>query len=140
MTADYLIQGDGGARGNPGPAGAGAVVKDGQGNVVGEVSEFLGHATNNVAEYTALIRAFELLLSKLGAKTKETRLAVEMDSKLVIEQMKGAWKVKHPNMKPLALRASELASTFKSVSFNHIPREKNGHADRLANNAMDRGE
>jgi ribonuclease HI len=139
MITDYLIQGDGGARGNPGPAGAGAVVKDAHGKVVGEVSEFLGHTTNNVAEYTALVRAFELLLKKLGVGAKDASVAVEMDSKLVIEQMKGSWKVKHPNMKPLARLAGELASQFKSVSFAHIPREKNGHADQLANDAMDRG-
>jgi ribonuclease HI len=135
----FLIQADGGARGNPGPAGSGAGVWDEHRKIVGDVSLFLGHTTNNVAEYTALIGAFELLESELGAKTKEADVAVEMDSKLVIEQMKGAWKVKHPNMKPLQHRAAELASQFKSVSFQHIPREKNGYADRLANEAMDRG-
>lgn len=136
----FLIQADGGARGNPGPAGAGAVVKDADGKVIGEVAEFLGHATNNVAEYTALVSAFALLLGELGGGAKDARVAVEMDSKLVIEQMKGAWKVKHPNMKPLQARAAEFARQFHSVSFTHIPREKNGHADRLANEAMDRGE
>jgi ribonuclease HI len=135
----FTIQADGGARGNPGPAGSGAVVWDEKKKVVGEVSLFLGHTTNNVAEYTALIGAFELLHAEFGTKSKEASVAVEMDSKLVIEQMKGAWKVKHPNMKPLQRRAGELASGFKSVSFTHIPREKNSYADRLANEAMDRG-
>jgi ribonuclease HI len=135
----FTIQADGGARGNPGPAGSGAVVRDETGEVVGEVSEFLGHATNNVAEYTALIAAFELLCAQLEEKAAEADIAVEMDSKLVIEQMKGAWKVKHPNMKPLQRRAASLASGFHSVSFMHIPREKNTYADRLANRAMDRG-
>jgi len=136
----FTIQADGGARGNPGPAGSGAVVRDESGKTVGEVAEFLGHTTNNVAEYTALVRALELLSSLLGPDAvKETHVAVEMDSKLVIEQMKGAWKIKHPNMKPLAARAAELCRQFASVSFTHIPREKNGAADALANKAMDRG-
>ena len=135
----FLIQADGGSRGNPGPAGSGAVVWDEKKEVVGEVALFLGHTTNNVAEYTALIGAFELIDAEYGAKAKDAEVYVEMDSKLVIEQMKGAWKVKHPNMKPLHRRASELASQFKQVRFTHIPREKNGYADRLANDAMDRG-
>jgi len=136
----FLIQADGGARGNPGPAGSGAVIRDASGKTVGEVAEFLGHATNNVAEYTALVRALELLASMLGPDAvKETQVAVEMDSKLVIEQMKGAWKIKHPNMKPLAARAAELCRQFASVSFTHIPRARNAAADALANAAMDRG-
>ena len=135
----YLIQADGGARGNPGPAGSGAVIYDESREVVGEVSQFLGHATNNVAEYTAIVSALELLLSIVGSEAKQTHVAVEMDSKLVIEQMKGVWKIKHPNMKPLAARAAELSRAFASVSYQHIPREKNGAADALANKAMDRG-
>jgi probable phosphoglycerate mutase len=135
----FTIQADGGARGNPGPAGSGAVVRDERGQTVGEVSEFLGHATNNVAEYTALVAALELLSAQLGTATRDAQVAVEMDSKLVIEQMKGVWKVKHPNMKPLHARAAMLCRQFGSVSFAHIPREKNGVADALANAAMDRG-
>lgn len=135
----WIIQADGGSRGNPGPGGSGAVIFDEKKKVVGEVSLFLGHTTNNIAEYTALIGAFELLEAQFGSNIKEAAVVVEMDSKLVIEQMKGAWKVKHPNMKPLQRRAAELASKFKSVSFAHIPREKNAYADRLANDAMDRG-
>lgn len=136
----FLIQADGGARGNPGPAGSGAVVRDASGKTLIEVAHFLGHATNNVAEYTALVLALEGLAAMLGPdEVKETQVAVEMDSKLVVEQMKGAWKIKHPNMKPLAARAAELCRQFASVSFTHIPRERNGAADALANLAMDRG-
>lgn len=135
----YRIEADGGARGNPGPAGSGAVVRDAQGKVVAEVSEFIGHTTNNVAEYTALVRALEALAKMLGASASEASVAVYMDSKLVIEQMKGKWKVKHPNMKPLHAQADTLARKFASVSFSHIPREENGAADALANAAMDRG-
>jgi ribonuclease HI len=135
----FTIHADGGSRGNPGPSGAGAVVKDTSGKIVAEISEFLGHATNNIAEYTALVSAFEALIAQLEKKSKSSEVKVFMDSKLVIEQMKGAWKVKHPNMKPLQARAAALAKSFKSVSFAHIPREENGEADALANEAMDRG-
>ena len=136
----FTIHADGGARGNPGPAGAGAVVRDEAGKTVASISEFLGHATNNVAEYTALISAFDALLAELQENAHSANVDVFMDSKLVIEQMKGAWKVKHTNMKPLQARAASLARQFGSVSFTHIPREKNGDADALANEAMDRGE
>jgi ribonuclease HI len=135
----FFIQADGGARGNPGPAGSGAVVKDERGAVVAEIAEFLGHATNNVAEYPALIRGLEAVAEHVGADAGQTDVAVEMDSKLAIEQMKGTWKVRHPNMKPLAAKAAELCRSFRSVSFAHIPREKNAYADMLANRAMDRG-
>lgn len=136
----FYIQADGGARGNPGPAGSGAVVRDADGAVVLEVSEFIGHATNNVAEYNAVIRALEGLLEVLGGSAaKKASVSVEMDSKLVVEQMEGRWKVKHPNMKPLAAKAAVLGVAFGSVTYAHIPREKNAYADRLANEAMDRG-
>jgi ribonuclease HI len=133
----YTIQADGGARGNPGPAGAGAVVRDETGKVVAEVAEFLGHATNNVAEYTAIVRGLGALADIVSEIVGETEVAVEMDSLLVVEQMKGVWKIKHPGLKPLAAEAKELCERFKSVSFKHIPREKNGYADALANRAMD---
>jgi ribonuclease HI len=136
----FTITADGGARGNPGPAGSGAVVKDEHQKIVAEISRFLGHTTNNVAEYTALVAAFEALSTKLGPEqSREAIVNVFMDSKLIIEQMKGKWKVKHPNMKPLHARASTLAKNFKTVTFAHIPREENGEADALANEAMDRG-
>lgn len=135
----FTIQADGGARGNPGPAGAGAVVRNATGEIVLEVSEFLGHATNNIAEYTAIMAALEGLAAQLGSDTKNAMVKVEMDSKLVVEQMKGNYKIKHPNLKPLAARVLSLVDMFKAVSFTHIPREKNKAADALANRAMDRG-
>jgi probable phosphoglycerate mutase len=135
----FTIHADGGARGNPGPAGSGAVIRNDKKKVIGEVSEFLGHATNNVAEYTAILRGLELLLTKLGADAQGAEVDVEMDSKLVVEQMKGNYKIKHPNLKPLALGVKNLLPKFKQVTFTHIPREKNKDADRLANKAMDRG-
>lgn len=134
----FTIYADGGARGNPGPAGAGAVVKDEKGKVVAEVAEYLGHATNNFAEYTAIIRGLEALSESLGTKVGETSVSVKMDSQLVVRQMLGEYKIKHPTLRPLAARAKELAHSFKSVSFTHIPREENYEADALANDAMDR--
>ena len=136
----FTIFADGGARGNPGPSGAGAVVRDEHGKTVGTVSKFLGHQTNNYAEYEAVIGAFELLLELVPAKfRKETNIRVKMDSMLVVKQMQGEWKVKHPNMKPQHARLRVLEQQFGDVSFQHIYREENGDADKLANDAMDKG-
>lgn len=139
VTADpdrgrrVVVQADGGSRGNPGPAGYGAVVFAADGStVLAERAAAIGRATNNVAEYSGLIAGLEAAL-ELGAGA----VAVQMDSKLVIEQMSGRWKVKHPDMKPLAGRAAALAARFAEATFTWIPRERNAHADRLANEAMD---
>ncbi len=126
------MQADGGSRGNPGPAGYGAVVFDPSGAVLAERAAAIGRATNNVAEYSGLIAGLEAALD-LGA----TDVTVRMDSKLVVEQMSGRWKVKHPDMKPLALAASRLVNRFDAVAFEWVPRARNKHADRLANEAMD---
>ena len=133
----FTIHADGGARGNPGPAGAGAVVRDGKGRTLAEVSQYLGETTNNVAEYTAIIRGLEALAYHLGERAKKADVAVSMDSELVVRQMKGEYKVKHPNLVPLSQKARLLVMKFHSVSFTHIPREKNTDADALANAAMD---
>ena len=127
-----VVQADGGSRGNPGPAGYGAVVFDDQGAVLAERAASIGRATNNVAEYGGLIAGLEAAL-ELGAVT----VAVQMDSKLVVEQMSGRWKVKHPDIKPLASRAAGLVAQFERVTFDWLPRARNAHADRLANEAMD---
>jgi probable phosphoglycerate mutase len=126
------IEADGGSRGNPGPAGYGAVVLSPAGEVLAEAAEAIGRATNNVAEYRGLIAGLDAALA-LGA----TQVDVRMDSKLVVEQMSGRWQIKHPDMKPLALQAKSLVRQFDKVSFAWIPRERNKHADRLANEAMD---
>jgi ribonuclease HI len=136
----FTIFADGGARGNPGPSGAGAVVRDEKGKTVGTVSKFLGHQTNNFAEYEAVISAFEILEKLVPqAKRKGAEVVVKMDSMLVVKQMMGEWKVKHPNMKPQHARLRALEEKFGKVSFAHIYREENGDADALANEAMDRG-
>lgn len=128
-----VIEADGGSRGNPGPAGYGAVVLDpATGELLAERSGELGIATNNVAEYSGLIAGLEAARS-LGAHEVDVR----MDSKLVIEQMAGRWQVKHPAMKPLAAKATELVREFDKVRFGWIPRAQNSAADRLANLAMD---
>ncbi|MEV0002979.1 bifunctional RNase H/acid phosphatase [Micromonospora sp. NPDC050980] len=128
-----VIEADGGSRGNPGPAGYGAVVRDPEtGEVLAERSAGIGTATNNVAEYRGLIAGLEAA-AELGAAEVEAR----MDSKLVVEQMCGRWQIKHPGLRPLAAQAAELVGRFAAVRFTWIPRERNKHADALANAAMD---
>lgn len=129
-----LVEADGGSRGNPGLAGYGAVVfAPDHETVLGEACEAIGHATNNVAEYRGLIAGLAEA-ARLGA----TEVSVSMDSKLVVEQMSGRWKVKHPDLITLYQQAVTAAMQFESVSYRWIPRERNKHADRLANEAMDR--
>ncbi|GAB3157152.1 bifunctional RNase H/acid phosphatase [Micromonospora sonneratiae] len=128
-----VIEADGGARGNPGPAGYGAVVRDaGSGEVLAERSESIGVATNNVAEYRGLIAGLEA-----AAEVGAAEVNVRMDSKLVVEQMSGRWQIKNPGLRPLAAQAAGLVRRFDSVTFGWIPRERNRHADALANAAMD---
>lgn len=136
----FTLYADGGARGNPGPAGAGAVAFDAIGKRVVEVSDYLGTTTNNVAEYEALLRGLTALHAEIGNQIKDSEVTVRMDSKLVIEQLRGAYRVKHPNLIPLYLEVRNmLARSFGKVSFEHIPRERNTDADLLANQAMDKG-
>ena len=128
-----IIEADGGSRGNPGLSGAGAVVIDAaSGNILREISEAVGIATNNVAEYSALIFALEAA-SEIDPAAE---ILVRMDSKLVVEQMSGRWKIKHPDMLSLGARVQQLISG-KNVEFVWIPREQNVLADALANKAMD---
>jgi broad specificity phosphatase PhoE/ribonuclease HI len=127
-----IVEADGGSRGNPGPAGYGAVVMDPSGQVLAERAEGIGVTTNNVAEYQGLIAGLRAA-ADLGAEIVDVR----MDSKLVVEQMSGRWKIKHPAMQPLALEAQRIARGFARITYQWIPRERNKHADRLANEAMD---
>jgi len=127
-----ILYADGAARGNPGPAGAGAVLLDEEGNVVAELTLALGRATNNVAEYSALILGLE------EARRRRARAVdVRMDSLLVVQQMRGRWKIKHPGLKPLAVRAGELLASFPEREIRHVPREQNLLADALSNRAID---
>ncbi|MFD3937467.1 bifunctional RNase H/acid phosphatase [Streptomyces sp. NPDC058611] len=130
-----VVEADGGSRGNPGPAGYGAVVLDpATGETLAERAESIGVATNNVAEYRGLIAGLRAA-RELAA---DAQVLVRMDSKLVVEQMSGRWKIKHPDMKPLAAEAAKILPRAQ-VTYEWIPREQNKHADRLANEAMDAG-
>ncbi|MCC0098439.1 bifunctional RNase H/acid phosphatase [Streptomyces flavotricini] len=131
----FVVEADGGSRGNPGPAGYGAVVLDpATGETLAERAEYIGVATNNVAEYKGLIAG----LKAARELSPDAVVQVRMDSKLVVEQMSGRWKIKHPDMKPLAAEAAKILPRAQ-VTYEWIPRERNKHADRLANEAMDAG-
>lgn len=136
----FFIHADGGARGNPGPAGAGAVIRDELGNIIGSVSDYLGRQTNNFAEYEAVLRAFDRLRTLVPPKGRAaTAVIVKMDSELVVKQMKGIYKVRHPVLKEKQAELARRCSAFGPVTFLHVPRAENSDADALANAAMDRG-
>lgn len=127
---------DGGSRGNPGPSGAGAVIYKGK-KKIAEVSEYLGVKTNNWAEYEALILALEAARSAVGSPVPAT--VVRMDSELIVRQMQGRYKVKHPDLKAKHAKVKEIiTASFPHITFAHVPREGNTEADALANDAMDR--
>ncbi|HJP72423.1 MAG TPA: ribonuclease HI family protein [Candidatus Limnocylindria bacterium] len=127
-----LIHTDGAARGNPGPAGAGAILRDADGAVVAEIAKGLGRATNNVAEWTAVRLALEEAC-RLGA----THVDLRMDSQLVARQITGMYRVKHPDLKPIHSAVMELLRGFDGYTVGHVPRELNKDADRLSNVAID---
>jgi ribonuclease HI len=132
---NYLVaHSDGGARGNPGPAGYGVVIEDQAGRKVAQLSEYLGHQTNNFAEYQGLIAALEYAI-KHGPKA----LKLISDSELLVRQIKGIYKVKNPTLQDLHARAKELIAQLEWFSIGHALREHNQEADRLANEAMDKG-
>ncbi|MET9193243.1 bifunctional RNase H/acid phosphatase [Streptomyces olivaceus] len=132
---EYVVEADGGSRGNPGPAGYGAVVLDAAtGETLVEAAEYLGVVTNNVAEYRGLLAG----LRAARELDPDAGVHVRMDSKLVVEQMSGRWKIKHPDMKPLATEAARVFPPGR-VTYEWIPRAQNKHADRLANEAMEAG-
>ncbi|WP_405873407.1 bifunctional RNase H/acid phosphatase [Streptomyces sp. NBC_00005] len=132
---EFIVEADGGSRGNPGPAGYGSVVLDATtGETLVEAAEYIGVATNNVAEYRGLLAG----LRAAHELDPSAKVHVRMDSKLVVEQMSGRWKIKHPDMKPLATQAARVLPADQ-VTYEWIPREQNKHADRLANEAMDAG-
>jgi ribonuclease HI len=133
-TESLVVHTDGAARGNPGPAGAGAVVATRDGDILAEIAEHLGEATNNVAEYTAAILGLERAAA-LGAKTVELRT----DSQLLVHQLSGRYRVKAPHLQPLHRRVTELVRSFDRVRFVHVPRSMNAEADRLANLGVDLG-
>jgi ribonuclease HI len=133
LVKDAVLWTDGAARGNPGPAGIGAILKSEAGEVLYTGSEFLGHTTNNVAEYRALI------LGLAGALQQGIeRIEVRADSELLIKQLKGEYRVKNAGLRPLFVEAKRLLSRFESAKLTHIRRELNGEADKLANQGIDK--
>jgi ribonuclease HI len=129
---NFSLFSDGGSRGNPGPAGAGFALFDEKNTEIFAGKKFLGIATNNVAEYNALILGIEKAI-EMGGKN----LSCFLDSELIVKQLNGEYRVKHPDMKPLFAQVQTLKNHFQSVSFTHVRREKNKRADELANHAMD---
>ncbi len=124
---------DGGSRGNPGPAGYGVHIEQDDGSIV-ELKEYLGHQTNNVAEYSGLLAAL-----RWAAEHGVSRLLIRSDSELLVKQMRGEYRVKNPGLHPLYDEAQSLISRIGKVTIEHVPRELNADADRLANEAMDEG-
>lgn len=135
-----IIHTDGGARGNPGPAGIGVVIENEKGEKLAELSEYIGETTNNVAEYEALIRGLQKAKELLGARLYEAEVEVRMDSELVVRQLEGAYKVRDAGMRERFERVMSLRfEDFPSISFRHVRREQNAHADELVNRAIDLG-
>lgn len=134
MTSSHTAHVDGGARGNPGPAGYGVVITDPQGKKLAEISQYLGHATNNYAEYNGLLAALRYAIAQ-----KIQSLKIISDSELMVRQMKGVYKVRHPELRKLYDEAQHLTAQIEHVEIRHALREHNQNADRLANQAMDRG-
>ena len=136
LEQKLIIFTDGGARGNPGPAGIGAVfyVEDSSGSQVrtGEIKKYIGEATNNFAEYTALITALEG-----AAQYGHKRVECFLDSELVVKQLTGKYKIREGTLKPLAAKVLALTNKFEQINFTHVPREKNHEADKLVNQAID---
>jgi ribonuclease HI len=134
-AAPHTAHVDGGARGNPGPAGYGVAIQDGSGHPVAELSEYLGHQTNNYAEYQGLLAAL-----RYATENQIKSLKVVSDSELMVRQMKGIYKVRHPELRKLYEQAQQLVRRLEHFEIRHALREHNQTADRLANEAMDRGQ
>jgi ribonuclease HI len=135
----FIIHTDGGARGNPGPAGIGIYITDVHGKVVKEISEYIGETTNNQAEYQAALRAIESAQAMLDGQgsAKDAELEFYLDSELVVRQLNREYKVKNKELAPLFIKIYNLSQQFKKVTFTHVFREHNQEADRLVNEAID---
>ena len=129
-----IIYADGGSRGNPGPSGIGVVIQDDKGKTVNELNKYIGIATNNIAEYNAVIYGLQEALIQRADKVE-----LRLDSELVAKQLNGEYKVKSEEIKPLFLQALHLISGFKNIVIKHIKREENSEADKLVNKAINLG-
>jgi len=138
---NIILHTDGGARGNPGPAGAGAVAYDEQGATIKESSKYLGARTNNYAEYYAVVMGLEMLAKHFGkAQCKQLNVEVRMDSELIQKQLTGVYQIKEETLFPFFIQIHNLrVAVFPHVTFMHVPRAENKRADALANEAMDAG-
>ncbi len=132
-----ILHVDGAARGNPGPAGIGGIVFDEKGLKLCELSEYIGETTNNVAEYSALLRALKLASDLPMGKSEAESIQIHSDSELVVRQLQGTYKVKNPTLKSLFDKVKCLLRAYKRVEVYHVPREENAGADKLANKAID---
>jgi ribonuclease HI len=133
IPADATLFADGGSRGNPGPAASGAVLVAPDGTILDEIGRYLGRATNNVAEWTALCLGLER-----AAERGIRRLDVRLDSELVVRQLLGVYRVKHADLQPLHRKAQSLMRRFEHVDVKHVPRRENALADRLVNDVLDK--
>ncbi|HNY97729.1 MAG TPA: ribonuclease HI family protein [Candidatus Pacearchaeota archaeon] len=132
-----IIHTDGGARGNPGPAAIGVVINVGE-KIIKEYGRAIGKATNNVAEYSAVISALEVLAKNLGEKAKLAEVLIKADSELIVKQLKGEYRVKDPDLQKLYIKVYNLRQKFGKIDYTHIPREQNKRADQLVNEALDK--
>ena len=135
----FLLHVDGACRGNPGPGSAAAVVLDEAGAVLAERGFHLGVTTNNVAEYTALLRGLELVRDLAAGRKVAPKALVRTDSELMVKQLAGQYRVKHPNLRPLFVKAKALLDAMPGSKVEHVPREQNRSADALANRVLDLG-
>lgn len=132
-----IVHSDGGARGNPGPAGIGVVVTTEDGEVVEEISRHIGDSTNNIAEYSAVLNGMLAIKARFGAETKNMVVDWKLDSELVVKQLAGEYKVKNPGLRVIHQEIQDLRSEFPKLSFTHVRREFNKAADKLVNEALD---
>lgn len=133
-----IVHSDGGARGNPGPAAIGVVIENERGEKLDEISEAIGESTNNIAEYTAVLRGLHALQALFGEKTMELKIDWYLDSELVTKQLSGEYKVKNPGLRQLFEEIRDLRARFPKLSLKHVRREFNKRADQLVNEALDR--
>ena len=133
-----IVHSDGGARGNPGPSAIGVVIEKENGEVIEEISEAIGDTTNNIAEYTAVLRGLQVLEVLFGAKVADIEVDWRLDSELVVKQLAGEYKVKNPGLRPLYEEIRDLRARFPHLTLKHVRREENKEADRLVNEALDR--
>lgn len=132
-----IVHSDGGARGNPGPAAVGIFVENEKGEILDEFKEYIGESTNNVAEYTAVLRGMMLLKARFGHQAGDVLVDWKLDSELVVKQLAGEYKVKNPGLQILHQQIQDLRVEFSGVTFTHVRREYNKEADRLVNEALD---